>query len=119
VASLATVSEDDVRRAQIAERRLRPEWPAERGDRRSEPLGLEAVPVPLALPDVDGAEAFVDRAGDMQDQSFGGGINQRRGDLLVVLPARGNVLHERVWHVFFLSARGSNLRATRSSVSRV
>ena len=65
---------------------------------RVEPFLPEPLPRVFALPDADDPEALVRRSRGMQDQPLGRRALQGGREPLVVLPARSDVLHERVRH---------------------
>jgi hypothetical protein len=88
-----------VRRMEVAEPRFGTRGAAECRDSRREPPSPELVPRLLALPDVDYSESLVRRAGDAQNQSCRGWLDERRDDLPVVLPACCDVLDQGVCHL--------------------
>src|SRR5262249_33600976 len=93
-------ADDGVCRAKAPEGGLRSSGPAERGNRGRQPLVPKALPGPLTFPEVDDAKALLGRACDVQEQTGWRRIHELCGDALVLVPTRGNVLHEGVGHVF-------------------
>src|SRR5205807_1180445 len=73
-------------------------WAAECGDGGDKPLGTEALPGLLALPDVDDAKALIGRAGNVEDQPVGWRLDRWSRHPLVLLPGGRDILHEGVRH---------------------
>ena len=87
-----------MKRLEVAEPRLPPGRVPERGEDGCEPLGPEALPGALALPDLDDPDAFVRGSGDMQDQAGRDGLNCSGAEALVVVPACRDILDNGIGH---------------------
>jgi hypothetical protein len=95
-------ADDQVRRMKVAEGRRGPRRAAERGDRGREPAGPKVMPSLLALPYSDDPEALVGGPGHVEDEPVGSRLDECRGEVFVLLPARGHVLDEGVRHSLLL-----------------
>src|SRR5437762_5944323 len=92
------VANNDMGGVEIAEGGLGAGWAAECGDGGCEPLGSEALPGLLALPDVDDAKALIGGPSDVQDQPVGWRLDGRSRHPLVLLPGGRDILDEGVRH---------------------
>jgi hypothetical protein len=90
------VSDDDVERVEVAEGRFVGVRTAKGSDCGLKAPSVKVAPGSLVLPDADDAEPFVGGAGNVQDEAVGDCFAECRRNVLVLMPARGDVLDDGI-----------------------